>query len=134
MPTFLLLLCSVLRNAVRSRHDLLLENLALRQQLAVLSRQQRRPRLQPAGRLFWSWLSRMWPGWQSALALVRPETVIRWQHTAWRQYWVSGGASNHGVAMKAVVEVGDGGRLLAEFGSREGTIGEQPKLVVSYTE
>jgi putative transposase len=87
LPTFLLLLCSVLRNAVWSRHDLLLENLALRQQLAVLSRQQRRPRLQPADRLFWSWLSRMWPGWQSALALVRPETVIRWQHTAWRQYW-----------------------------------------------
>ncbi len=87
MPTFLLVFCSVLCNAVRSRHDLLLDNLALRQQLAVISRQQRRPRLQPTDRLFWSWLSRMWSGWQSALALVRPETVVRWQHTAWRHYW-----------------------------------------------
>ena len=56
MATYLLLLCSLLRNALRSRHDLLLENLALRHQLSVLSRQKQRPRLQPADRLFWSGL------------------------------------------------------------------------------
>lgn len=50
--SYLLLLCSLLRNTLRCRHDLLLENFALRQQLAVLSRQSRRPRLRPADRLF----------------------------------------------------------------------------------
>ena len=84
---YLLLLCSLLRNTLRSRHDLLLENLALRQQLAVLSRQSRRPRLRPVDRLFWSWLSGLWSRWRSAVVLVQPETVIRWQRTAWRQYW-----------------------------------------------
>ena len=59
---------------------------------------------------------------------------VEWDITGLVQDWVSGSASNHGVAMKAVEEVGDSGRLLAEFGSREGTIGEQPKLVVSYTD
>ena len=76
-----------LRSAFMSRQYLLLENLALRQQLAVLSRQARRPRLRPGDRLFWSWLSRAWSGWRSALMLVQPETVIGWQRTAWRRYW-----------------------------------------------
>lgn len=87
MNTHLLLLCSLLRNALRSRRDLLLENLALRQQLAVLSRRSFRPRLKPADRLFWSALSRLWSNWRSAIVLVQPETVIRWQRVAWRRYW-----------------------------------------------
>lgn len=82
-----LLLCSLVRSALRTRQQLLLENLALRQQLAVLSPQRCLPRLYPSDRLFWSWLSRIWPGWRSALVLVQPETVVRWQRTAWRQYW-----------------------------------------------
>lgn len=87
MVVCLLLLCSLLRNSLRSRQHLLLENLALRQQLAVLARRSGRPRLEPADRVFWSWLSRLWSGWQSALVVVQPETVIRWQRTAWRRYW-----------------------------------------------
>jgi len=85
--TYLLLLCSLLRNTLRSRHDLLLENFALRQQFAVLSRQSRRPRLRPGDRFFWSWLSRLWSCWRSVVGLVQPETVICWQRMAWRRYW-----------------------------------------------
>ena len=48
MTTYLLLLWSLLRSAFVSRQHLLLENLALRQQLAVLSRRSARPRLEPA--------------------------------------------------------------------------------------
>lgn len=83
----LLLLFSLLRDILSSRRRLVLENLGLRQQLAVLSRQKRRPRLKPADRLFSSGLLRLWSGWQSALFSVRPETVLRWQRTTWRQYW-----------------------------------------------
>ncbi len=87
MITYVLLLCSALRASLRYRQHLVLENLALRQQLAVLTRQSRRPKLQPADRLFWSFLSRLWSRWRSAMVLVQPETVIRWQRTAWRRYW-----------------------------------------------
>ena len=47
-----LLLASILR-LFRTRRSLLLENLALRQQLAVLKRKHPRPRLVALDRLFW---------------------------------------------------------------------------------
>ena len=87
MRTYLGLVTNAVRSALRSKHDLMLENLALRQQLAVLTRQRARTRTKPADRLFWSWLSRYWPGWRSTLVMVQPETVIRWHRTAWRGYW-----------------------------------------------
>ncbi len=63
----------------RANLALRLENLALRQQLAVYKQTVHRPRLRPTDRLFWSWLSQLWPGWHSALAFVQPRTVIAWQ-------------------------------------------------------
>ncbi len=87
MLTYLRLFCSLVRDAVRSRQDLLLEILALRQQVTVLARKSRRPRLTPSDRLFWSGLSSLWSGWRCAVIFVQPETVIRWQRTAWRRYW-----------------------------------------------
>jgi hypothetical protein len=46
----------------RGKRALVLENLALRQQLAVYRRVQKRPRLRSADRVFWVWLSRLWDG------------------------------------------------------------------------
>ena len=71
----------------RSRRDLLLENLALRQQLAVLAR--RHPHLQFAvlDRLFWVGLHRFWAGWKQSLRIVQPETVIRWHRAGFKLYW-----------------------------------------------
>ena len=83
MRTYLGLLTNAVRSALRSKHDLMLENLALRQQLAVLTRQRARTRTKPADPLFSSRLSRYWPGWRSTLVIVQPETVIRWHRTAW---------------------------------------------------
>jgi hypothetical protein len=40
-----------------SRANLLVENLALRQQLAVLKRSVKRPNLRKRDRVFWVWLS-----------------------------------------------------------------------------
>ena len=48
----------------------------MRQQLAVLKRTTKRPALTKADRVFWVTLSRLWTGWQHALILVKPETVI----------------------------------------------------------
>jgi len=65
----------------RSRFDLLLENLALRQQLAVLKQLHHQPRLAPSDRVFWVMLRQFWPGWKQVLILVQPETVVRWHRT-----------------------------------------------------
>jgi putative transposase len=72
---------------LRTRRSLVLENLALRHQLAVLQRSSPRPRLQTADRLFWVLLRRLWSGWADALSLVKPETVIRWHRTGFKLVW-----------------------------------------------
>ena len=47
----------------------LMELIALRHQVAVNKESVSRPKPQPADRLLWVWLSRLWPGWQQALEL-----------------------------------------------------------------
>ena len=80
-------LAKTLRSALQSRQDLILENLALRHQLAVLIRSEGRPRFRPADRLFWIGLRRLWDGWRDSLVLVRPATVVRWHREGFRRYW-----------------------------------------------
>jgi putative transposase len=46
-----------------------------------------RLRLRVFDRFFWVWLSRLWSGWQSALLIVKPETVISWHRKGFRLYW-----------------------------------------------
>jgi hypothetical protein len=64
-----------------------LENLALRQQLAVGKARQPRPRLTALDRIFWVVLSRLWKSWRSSLQVVRPETVVGWHRQGFRRYW-----------------------------------------------
>ncbi len=61
-----------------SRRDLLLENLALRQQLITLKQKHQRPRVAVSYKLFWVLLRRFWPEWKQALIFVQPETIVRW--------------------------------------------------------
>lgn len=70
----------------RSRRDLLLENLALRQQLATMV-QRNRPRIRPADRVFWIALRRVWSRWAEVLVIVKPETVVGWHRAGFRLYW-----------------------------------------------
>ena len=78
---------SVTRLLPRDRRDLVIENLALRHQLAVYRRSQRRPDLATRDRQFWSTLARGWSEWRGAISLVQPDTVVRWHRTAWRRHW-----------------------------------------------
>jgi putative transposase len=71
----------------RSHESLRLENIALRHQLFVYQRTIKRPKLRPSDRLFWVWLSRLWPGWQEVLEFVQPRTVLAWQKKRFRDYW-----------------------------------------------
>lgn len=63
------------------------ENLALRQQLLVLKRGQKRPPIKNWVRMFWIGLSRIWSGWRDALLIVKPDTVVRWHRQEFKAYW-----------------------------------------------
>ena len=77
----------LLRLVVSGRATLVAENLALRQQLAVLRRSVNRPRIKRLDRVFWVWLSRLWTGWRSVLVIVKPDTVVKWHRASFRLYW-----------------------------------------------
>src|SRR5271167_580202 len=88
MLIFLTTLLATLGWIFRSRDALELENLALRHQIGVLQRSARkRPKLTAGDRLLWICLSRLWRDWRSALAIVKPETVVAWHRAAFRLFW-----------------------------------------------
>jgi len=80
--------------ACRGHHELVLENLALRQQLNALKRTTSRPHLRTRDRLFWVTLARTWRNWRTALVLVRPDTVVRWHREWLRRRWTRRSAGN----------------------------------------
>src|SRR6266849_3372723 len=65
-----------------------LENLALRQQLAVFRRTAKRPALRHRDRLFWILLANAWREWRTALIVVQPDTVVRWHRQWLRRRWM----------------------------------------------
>jgi putative transposase len=66
--------------------SLQVEILALRRQLTVYHRSIQRPRVRPADRMLWSWLSRGWPRWREVLVVVQPATVLAWQRKRFREH------------------------------------------------
>ena len=74
-------------SAFGSREGLILENLALRQQLLALRAKRPRRRLTALHKLFWVVLRRLWSGWKRPLILVTPRTVIGWHRAGFRLYW-----------------------------------------------
>jgi putative transposase len=88
MPIPLTTLLATLSSIFRSRAALELENLALRHQIGVLQRSKRkRPKLTSCDRLLWICLCRLWRDWRSALAIVKPETVIAWHRAGFCLFW-----------------------------------------------
>src|SRR3984957_8289841 len=87
MLRMLRLFLGLLANSVRSHQNLLVENLALRQQLAVLAKKRPQPRLSAPNKLFWVLLRKFWPGWKHALVLLQPDTVIGWHRSGFKLYW-----------------------------------------------
>ena len=81
------LIFECLKLIFRRKQDIVLENLALRQQLAVQHRSIKRPKVKNSDRIFWIWLSRFWGDWRSSLIIVKPPTVIGWHKRGFRSYW-----------------------------------------------
>ncbi len=87
MIILLQLTLKTLLSIFQTRQNLVLENLALRQQLAVLNHSAKRPHLTPTDRMFWVVLSRIWSHWAKTLLIVQPKTVVRWHREGFRCYW-----------------------------------------------
>jgi len=77
----------LIRSLIVSRTTLAAENLALRQQLAVLNRKIHRPKLHRRDRFFWVILSQLWKNWREVLLIVKPETVIKWHRHGFKLDW-----------------------------------------------
>jgi hypothetical protein len=87
MIHWLIVLIRLVLTGLKSRRNLLLENLALRHQLLVLRRSSNRPRLTPIDRVLWAWLTQVWDGWKICLSLAQPSTVIRWHRAGFGLFW-----------------------------------------------
>ena len=74
----------------RGHRAVALENLALRQQLAALTRTRKHTPLRSTDRLFWIVLAKAWREWRTALMVVQPETVLR-RHRQWLRRCGRGG-------------------------------------------
>jgi transposase InsO family protein len=73
---------------LRSRVALEAEILVLRQQINVLRRaSSKRPPFISIDRLILGGVCRLFPKMYDALAIVRPDTVIRWHRAGFRSYW-----------------------------------------------
>jgi transposase InsO family protein len=84
------LLFATAQAAARPHQNLVVENLLLRHQLAVLTRPTRsRPqaRLRLWDRLLWILARRFCAGWRQHLYFVTPDTVVRWHRQGWRMLW-----------------------------------------------
>jgi hypothetical protein len=88
MLDMLISIFAALGCTLRTRASLQLEILALRHQLIVLQRgNKKRLRFRASDRILWILLSRFWPKWRNSLLLVKPATVIAWHRNGFRLYW-----------------------------------------------
>ncbi len=77
----------IFRLVLNDRNNIILENLVLRQQLAVQKQNIKRPRLRNRDLFFWILLSQIWTDWKSTLLIVKPETVVKWHRQGFKLFW-----------------------------------------------
>jgi hypothetical protein len=74
------LLLALINELLADRSRLALENIALRQQVAVLKRSVKCAKIDDSDRIFWILMRRLLDSWRETLLIVKPETVIKWQY------------------------------------------------------
>ena len=108
----------------RSRAAIQLEILALRDQIGVLQRSVKRPKLTSADRLLWTWLCSVWPDWRSGIRIIKASTVVGWHRKGFRLFWtwkIRHGKKGRPVVPKDV-------RELIRTMSRENPLWGAPKI------
>ncbi len=77
----------ILSDLTRSHTDLFVENAFLRQQLIVLNRQIKLPRLTNPDRFRLVFLSHFTAFWKQAPHIVQSDTLLRWHRELFQFYW-----------------------------------------------
>ena len=83
----LMIFLVILLFSIKLNSHLVIENLAMRQQLAIMKQSVKLQKLRNRDRLFWVILSLLCKRWQDFLIIVKPETVIRWNKKGFKLFW-----------------------------------------------
>jgi hypothetical protein len=117
----LAIITGLVGDALRSREELVAENMMLRQQLIVTSRKVDKPRFRPHERGLLVFLSSIVRRWREAVLLVKPDTIVRWHREGFRLLWSrksKSGAVRRSALAKETIE-------LIERMARENRLGKQ---------
>jgi hypothetical protein len=87
LKSLVLLIFRFLRLLFKTRIELILENLMLRQQLNIYKRTNKKPKIANIDRIILVWISKIFSKWKSALIVVKVETLIGWHKKAFKLYW-----------------------------------------------
>ena len=99
---FFFVLIKFIQIVRKSKSELIIENLALRQQLAIYQTKKTKPRLTNFDRSFWIALKQSWNKWIDHLIIVRPETVVDWQKRRFNKYWTKISTKNKKPSRKRI--------------------------------
>ncbi len=105
-----------IRTICRRRAELVIENLALRQQVVALKKERPRPQLDDTDRAFWVALRTSWPAWASRVVIVNSDTVARWHRERFRRYWAKISRRRHPGRPRVDAEIRRLIRLMAQDG------------------
>ena len=86
-PTRSNVVTGTLADLPSSRAELLAENALLRQQLIVLHRRTKTPRLTSRERLSLVFLARWVANWKHVMQIIKPDTLLRWHREGFRLIW-----------------------------------------------
>ena len=87
MPVLFLSVFRFVRLLLSGHQAIVIENAALRMQLAAFQRKRKRPLLTTLDRVFWIALRSLWSDWRHPLMYVQADTVVRWQRERFRRFW-----------------------------------------------
>lgn len=127
MRKVLLLLLKTGFSAFKGQRRLALENLALRQQLSMLARSNKRPRISPFDRLFWAFFSKHVADWRAMLHVLHPDTVVRWHRNGFR--YLQGAGDDVGDVPSEFAEGGRVPFVRQLIGDPGGDLGDSGKII-----
>jgi hypothetical protein len=86
----------IIRTLFKSKDDLVLETIELRQQLVAYQAKKESPvHITDLTRSLLISLKSTWPKWMDALIIVKPETVVYWQQRRFKKYWAEKSAKKN---------------------------------------
>ena len=94
LTEILIILIKISKTVFKSKNDLIIENLALRQQLSTYKAKKIKPTIKERDRSFWIALKKSWSKWTNTLIIVKPETIIDWQRRRFKKHWTKISSKN----------------------------------------